>query len=153
MKLQMIIAVLCLLVSIAAKVLTPHQYLADLEPVNLEEFVPKQFGEWKVVDEENNLITAPEQNKFINSIYTQVLSRIYINHQNEKIMLSIAYSRSQADNSGQQTHKPELCYPAQGFLISDRKQEDLNLLTSRIPIVSLVAKQGSRIEPDRKSVV
>ena len=147
MKLQTIIAVLCLLASIAANFLTPHQYLADLEPVNLEKIIPKQFGEWEIVDEPNNLVTTPEQNEFINSIYSQVLSRVYINHQNERIMLSIAYSRSQADNSGQQTHKPELCYPAQGFLISDRKQVELKLLSSSIPIVSLVAKQGARIEP------
>ena len=147
MKLQSILAALCLLAAIAAYALTPHQRLAELEPINLEQMIPTQFSEWKMEPTSEAIISSPEQDAFVKSIYSQVLSRTYVNRAGERIMLSIAYTRDQSDNSGTQSHKPEICYPAQGFTIKRNQSSALQTQYGDIPIRQLVAEQGRRIEP------
>ena len=61
---QALLAALCLLTALGAYLLTPRQMLADLEPVNLEQMVPKQFGDWKALPQHDGVITSPEQEAF-----------------------------------------------------------------------------------------
>ena len=144
---QALLASLCLLAAVGAYLLTPRQLLADLEPVNLEQMVPQQFANWRALPQKDDVITSPEQEAFIKSIYSQVLSRVYVDDAGHRIMLSIAYTRDQSDNSGTQSHKPEICYPAQGFQIVSNQQQDLALGELSLPLRRLVAIQGNRIEP------
>ena len=102
---QALLAALCLLAALGAYLLTPRQMLADLEPVNLEQMVPKQFGDWRALPQNDDVITSPEQDAFIKSIYSQVLSRVYVDDAGHRIMLSIAYTRDQSDNAGTQSHE------------------------------------------------
>ena len=60
----------------------------------------------------------------INKIYNQTLTRTYINPRGDRIMLSIAYGRDQSD--ALQMHKPELCYPAQGFRLLNNQRGTLD---------------------------
>lgn len=147
MKLQAILALLCALAAAAAYYFTPHLMLADLQPVKLETMVPEQFGEWRMVPENGGIISSPEQDKFIKSIYSQVLTRTYMNDAGHHIMLSIAYTRDQSDNSGTQSHKPEICYPAQGFNIHSKTIRSLEYGHESLPVVQMVAIDGARIEP------
>jgi EpsI family protein len=147
MKLQAILALLCLLTAGAASMLTPHNYLAEIEPVNLEQMVPAQFGGWQMEQATADVITSPEQDAAVKNIYSQVLSRSYINSQGNRVMLSIAYTRDQSDNSGKQSHRPEICYPAQGFSITSSQKDVLTTPYGVIPVRHLVAEQGNRIEP------
>lgn len=144
---QALLAVLCVLAALGAHLLTPRQLLADLEPVNLEQMVPLQFGEWKALPQHDDVITSPEQEAFIKSIYSQTLSRVYADSQGHRIMLSIAYTRDQSDNSGTQSHKPEICYPAQGFVIQSTTTNELNVGKGRISARQLIASSGARYEP------
>ena len=147
MKLQSILAALCLLAAIAAYALTPHQRLAELEPINLEQMIPTEFGEWKMEPTSEAIISSPEQDAFVKSIYSQVLSRTYVNRAGERIMLSIAYTRDQSDNAGKQSHRPEVCYPAQGFTIKRNQRSTLPTPYGDIAIRQLVAELGQRVEP------
>jgi EpsI family protein len=61
-------------------------------------------------------------------------------------MLSIAYGGDQSDTMA--VHKPEVCYPAQGFQIL--KSPTVGFFSTdegSIPVKRLVATQGQRIEP------
>ena len=147
MRLQAILALLCALTAAAAYHFTPHLMLADLQPVKLETMIPEQFGEWRMVPVSGEIISSPEQDKFIKSIYSQVLTRTYMDNSGHHIMLSIAYTRDQSDNSGTQSHKPEICYPAQGFQIRSNNRSALMTDSGSIPVRRLLAVQGERVEP------
>ena len=144
---QALLAALCLLAAIAAYLLTPRQLLADLEPVNLEQMIPLHFGEWRALPQNDDVITSPEQEAYIKSIYSQVLNRVYVDNAGHRIMLSIAYTRDQSDNSGTQSHKPEICYPAQGFAIRDSQTQEMRIRDGGWQIRHLVAQKANRIEP------
>jgi EpsI family protein len=60
-------------------------------------------------------------------------------------MLAVAYGGDQSKAT--QVHKPEVCYPMQGFQISNMVTGALDTLEGRIPIMRMVATQGQRVEP------
>jgi EpsI family protein len=129
-----------------AVALAPHERIAARGPrINLETMIPKQFGQWKLDETIAPIIPNPEQQAIIDKIYNQTLSRTYINSQGERIMLAIAYGGDQS--KGMEVHRPEVCYPAQGFQILSANQGTLNTPNGVIPVKHLVAEQGPRIEP------
>lgn len=129
-----------------ALALKPSVKMADAGPkINLETMVPKSFGDWKIDETIVPLIANPEQEALINQIYNQTLTRTYVNSHNERIMLSIAYGGDQSDSMA--VHKPEVCYPAQGFQIQQSKSDVFSTGRGGIPVKRLVATQGQRIEP------
>ncbi|HNQ03395.1 MAG TPA: EpsI family protein [Thiobacillaceae bacterium] len=129
-----------------ALALKPTHRLADAGPrIDLETLIPKQFGDWKMDENIVPLIANPVQQEAINRIYNQTLTRTYINSHNDRIMLSIAYGGDQSDSMS--VHKPEYCYPAQGFQILKNSSDVFSTGDGVIPIKRLLAKQGTRIEP------
>jgi len=139
---------LCMFVAAGmALALKPTVKVADSGPkIDLEVLIPKTFGDWKIDETIAPLIANPEQEAILNKIYNQTLTRTYVNPKGERIMLSIAYGGDQSDNMA--VHKPEVCYPAQGFQIL--KSPTIGTFTSDqgdIPVKRLVATQGSRVEP------
>ena len=129
-----------------ALALKPTHKIADAGPkVDLELLVPKKFGDWKIDETITPLIANPEQEALIKKIYSQTLSRTYVNPQGDRIMLSIAYGGEQSDSMA--VHKPEVCYPAQGFQILKNTSGSFATGAGDIPVKRLVATQGQRIEP------
>jgi EpsI family protein len=130
-----------------ALALKPTTKVADSGPkIDLETLIPKMFGDWKIDETIAPLIANPEQEALLNKIYNQTLSRTYVNSRNERVMLSIAYGGDQSDNMA--VHKPEVCYPAQGFQIL--KSPSISAFSTNegsIPVKRLVAMQGPRVEP------
>ena len=126
--------------------LKPTTKVADAGPaVDLEVLIPQSFGDWKIDTTIVPLIANPEQEALINKIYNQTLTRTYVNSRNERIMLSIAYGGDQSDSMA--VHKPEVCYPAQGFQILKNRNDVFSTGAGDIPVKRLVATQGPRIEP------
>ena len=126
--------------------LKPTVKVMDSEPkLNLETLIPKQFGDWTFDETVLPLAPNPEQEAKIKQIYNQTLTRTYINSRGERIMLSIAYGGNQSDSMA--VHKPEVCYPAQGFQILKNRNDVLSTEAGKIPVTRLVAEQGPRIEP------
>jgi EpsI family protein len=61
-------------------------------------------------------------------------------------MLSIAYGKDQSD--GHDVHKPDLCYPAQGFTVIEQRELPIVLDAHRKIIVKYMKTQkGQRVEP------
>lgn len=130
-----------------ALALKPTEKVADVAPaVDLEVLIPKAFGDWKIDTTIVPLIADPELQAKLDKIYNQTLTRTYVNSRNERIMLSIAYGGDQSDTMA--VHKPEICYPAQGFQILKSPTFDtFSTEEGSIPVKRLVATQGSRVEP------
>lgn len=131
-----------------ALALKPTHKVADARPkVDLEILIPQTFGDWKIDETIVPLIADPELQAKLDKIYNQTLTRTYINPKGERIMLSIAYGGDQSDSMA--VHKPEICYPAQGFQIL--KSPVVSTFSTEsgasIPVKRLVATQGARIEP------
>lgn len=126
--------------------LRPTHKIADQEsPVNLESIIPKQFGDWNVDEKVAYRQVNPQEKAAIDKIYTQVLTRTYVNRQGYRIMLSIPYGADQSD--GLAAHDPEGCYPSQGFQILATGKEILKTIAGPIPIRRMEAESGSRHEP------
>lgn len=143
----LILGALMVLASGLTKVLTPTVQLSKSRPaLELGTAIPVQFGEWK---EERNLasvVVNPQMEATIKKIYTQTLSRTYINHNGERIMLSIAYGNDQRD--GVALHYPEVCYPAQGFQVISSRQGVLVTAQGAIPVQRLETNfANKRFEP------
>ena len=135
-----------LLSAALAAALRPSISLADERPpIDLAAMVPTAFGEWR---EERQLVAQvinPQQQSALDAIYSQTLSRTYVNPQGYRIMLSIAYGKNQSD--ALQLHKPEICYPAQGFALLGKQAGALDLLNNPIAATRLDTRLGQRREP------
>ncbi|MDP1534193.1 MAG: EpsI family protein [Rubrivivax sp.] len=124
----------------------PTQHMADMrQKVDLETMFPKAFGDWTVDDRMPVQLISPDQAAVLNKIYNQTLSRTYVNRAGERIMLSVAYGGDQSD--GTRAHRPEVCYPAQGFQIVSSQATRIPLGQGTLPVRQLLARQGGRIEP------
>lgn len=129
-----------------ALALTPRVKVADQGPkINLEAMIPEQFGEWKLEKTIAPLIVNPATKAELDRLYNQTLTRNYINSKGEWIMLSIAYGSDQSYSS--QVHRPEMCYPAQGFQIKSMSKGAIDFSGVKLPVMKLVATQGQRNEP------
>jgi EpsI family protein len=126
--------------------LHPTQKISEHGPaIDLAEMIPRTFGEWREELNKSIQIVDPQQKEMIDKIYTQTLSRTYINAGGYRIMLSMAYGDDQRD--GMQMHYPEVCYPAQGFVLQDKKMGTLSTTTGSIPVTRILANLGQRNEP------
>lgn len=111
----------------------------------LEKIIPSQFGDWKEHPHGPGLVTDPSQKENLERIYTDVLSRTYENSSGYQVMLSIAYGADQRDSM--QVHKPEICYPAQGFRLLSKETGRLTTPFGQIPVVRIETQMGPRREP------
>ncbi len=124
----------------------PTERLADRRPkVDLETLFPRQFAGWRVDDNVPVQLVAPDTAALLSKIYSQTLSRAYVDAKGHRVMLSVAYGGDQSDAT--RAHRPEVCYPAQGFQVSSMTQGQLHLGGDDIKVRRLVAQQGARVEP------
>lgn len=111
----------------------------------LENVVPRQFGDWKELPAETAQVVNPQTKELLDKLYSQILSRTYINSQGYRIMLSIAYGDDQRGDL--QAHKPEVCYPAQGFTLNSKVDTLLATPFGPIDARRLDTNMGRRREP------
>lgn len=142
----LLIALAMLLAAGLAVLAKPTRKLADTHPkLDLETMVPRQFGAWRVDTSVTPVLPSPDLQAVLDKTYDQVLARTYIDEAGRRVMLSIAYGGTQ--HEGMQTHKPEICYPAQGFEVTRQRVGQLVLDYGVLPIKRLFAVQGRRNEP------
>lgn len=114
--------------------------------VQLEQMLPKQFGDWRIDEYSVGGVVNPQQEAMLKQIYSQTLSRTYLNSRGQRVMLSIAYGQDQRD--AMQLHYPEICYPSQGFQLNGKRVDKLTLPFGDIPVRRLETVLGSqRYEP------
>lgn len=140
----------CLWLALGASTLMQQdkQWLAH-EPtrrLQLELAVPSTFSGWRLLDTRGLVEVPAETQGALDSLYTQQLSRTYINAAGQKVMLSVAYGEDQSSDQSQ-AHRPEICYVAQGFRLDNEADAVLRLPGQTIPARQLVAHLRERHEP------
>jgi EpsI family protein len=132
---------------IAALQLTPtRNWFEQIGRPDLERIVPHEFGEWKDTGQVPLSVVNPEQTEQLRVIYTQTLTRTYRHGPTGRIlMLSLAHGADQAYAT--QLHRPEMCYRAQGFTITDEFHEDVATDLGAMRITRLRTHAGARNEP------
>jgi EpsI family protein len=143
---NIVLLLLMLLSAGMASALRPTISLADERtPISLKAMVPTAFGDWQEQRNVTASIVDPTQTQLLDKIYSETLTRTYVNSAGYRIMLSIAYGKNQSD--ALQLHKPEVCYPAQGFTLLAKQTGTLELLGRPIAATRLQTRMGQRVEP------
>jgi EpsI family protein len=120
----------------------PNIRLNYLGPHKLEDVIPTRIGRWEFVTSSGLVI--PPQDQLQLALYSQLLTRVYSDGRNA-IMLLIAYS---ADETGfLQVHRPEFCYTAAGYSLTDFAHHRIPLQGTRtFTANSLTAERDATTE-------
>jgi EpsI family protein len=133
--------------SLLAMAATPRHFLADeYTRESLHSLIPRQFGPWSVDESIVPVPPSPDLQAALDETYDEVLAQTYRDAEGHRMMLSIAYGRNQ--HKGMNTHRPEVCYPAQGFKeVSATVQASVPAVDVGVPVNRLVMQMGNRVEP------
>lgn len=144
---SIVLGLLMVASSVVAWMIIPTHFMANARPVILlESALPARFGDWEEEKALSATVVNPELEAALRQIYTQTLSRTYVNSAGYRIMLSLAYGANQSD--GLQWHYPETCYPAQGFEVTSRRDGWLATSQGSIAVKRLETNlAGRRFEP------
>lgn len=141
-----VVLVLAVATALLADAWVPTLRIADTRPKTpLAELMPAKFGEWVEDRSMPVVLPAPDVQANLDKVYNQVLARTYVNPQGYRIMLSVAYGGDQSD--GMSVHRPEVCYPAQGFEVQRVWSDALKFDRRSIPVSRAVTRLGARNEP------
>jgi EpsI family protein len=133
-------------VSAGATIVMPKPQVTSSSQIpDVDAMLPAQFGRWSIDATMLPLTVSPDVAKMLSTIYDRTVSRTYVNDRGERIMLSVAYGANQS--RALQLHKPEVCYVAQGFRISDVHTGQWQAGGLVIPTMHMVGAMGPRIEP------
>lgn len=132
--------------SALAWAMTPHKRLADQDPpLDLAALIPPSFGAWREDRTVVPITVSPDVQATLDRIYSQTLTRTFIDDRGRRVMLSIAYGGTQSRDL--QVHRPEVCYSAQGFQIRGTAKAEIGVAGLTIPVMRVFATQGPRQEP------
>ena len=111
---------------------------------DLAGLIPAKFGEWQEAAQVARAVN-PQTQAILDQIYSQILERVYQDAAGNRIMLAAAYGADQ--RGGLEAHKPEVCYPAQGFVIKANQEVALTTDFGVVAARRVFAVAGNRQEP------
>jgi len=129
----------------AALALKPARTQHDTADFDLAKIIPVSFGGWIIDPTIAPIVPSPDVQANLNRLYSQIVSRTYVNARDERMMLTVAYGGDQSD--ALKAHRQEVCYAAQGFEISNVVHENLRFRDKTIPVTRMLAVRGARSEP------
>jgi EpsI family protein len=107
--------------------------------------IPKRFGDWNTVSETDGIVVNPEIQASLSQLYSDILTRTYVNAEGYRVMVSVAYGGNQ--RGGLQAHLPEVCYPAQGFKLLSSEKAAIQTPQGAIAGRRLMTRRDNRQEP------
>jgi EpsI family protein len=153
-KIQLALASLAILVASALTFALAPRPLQASDAHDLDALIPTHFGIW-TFDPSIRLVTASAETPAgstterqpLFGIYSQVVGRGYRDADGDVVMLVVAYGPAQ--DFQLKAHRPELCYIASGFRISDKSEAEVRYRDDARPIrvTRLTTLKGSRLEP------
>ena len=153
-RIQILLASIALLGSaVLAEVLAPRELMARASAsLDLQTVIPKQFGTWTLVPGSSPVTPADpegyvEPDAHSARIYSQEVGRTYTDGHGNIVMLMVAYGPAQ--NSRLKAHRPEICYTAAGFRVSNKTGATVSYRNDAQPlkVTRLIAERESRFEP------
>lgn len=133
----------CLFGAAAAQALRPRNRVTLIGSAKLDDITPANFGSWRQIHI-GQVIQPRTEGTLAAELYSQMLGRVYQNSSGDYVMLALAYGDTQSDVL--QLHRPETCYPAFGFAISESSLGSVNVGSARVPTRSLMARAPDRLE-------
>jgi EpsI family protein len=142
-----VLGLVMVLAALAAWAITPtKQWSAHSARVKYDTLFPPSFGGWQVAAEQVTSVVNPQQQETLDAIYDEIVTRVYLDRASgRRVMVSLAYGSNQSRAT--QIHKPEVCYPAQGFELLAMRKDLLPLEPQALPVMRVVARLGNRVEP------
>lgn len=145
-SLIILLSLLCSQFIVTDLVVPDKEWFEYIGEPNYQALMPEQFGDWiRQNDNYERVTVSPEIEQRVNELYSESVTRIYKNQKTQNvIMVSLAYGSDQMFPN--QVHRPDACYPAQGFKIVSKSSDFLTYQDTEIPISKLVAKRQFRNE-------
>ena len=153
-RIQVVLACVAMIAAaILAQVLTPRELMArTAASMDLQKIIPQNFGTWTLVPSISPVTpTEPEgyvqPDRFSAKIYSQEVARGYSDGRGNIVMLLVAYGPVQ--NYRLKSHRPEICYTANGFRVSDKYKSQISYRDGAEPInlTRLTTQRETRLEP------
>jgi EpsI family protein len=143
-QIALFISSLMVTASIGAIVARPDIGAASPEPaLSLEAMIPKRFGDWREIQFEH--VVNPQERQLLEKLYSNTLSRTYVNSSGYMVMLSVAHGRDQRGDLA--AHMPEICYPANGFTLHRNESGHVPTPFGEVSVRRLFTSKGAREEP------
>lgn len=123
---------------------TPHQKDMAIGPDQLDKVIPTDIGPWHFQTASGLILPPPDA--LAAQIYDQQLARTYESEDPAipGVMVVIAYGSSQSGML--QVHRPEICYPAGGFRLSETTPVAVPIRGGAIPAQFFTATRELRTE-------
>ncbi|WP_432199769.1 exosortase-associated protein EpsI, V-type [Erythrobacter sp. W53] len=109
-----------------------RQPVINTEPLEEGELVglmPERMGRWTFMTESG--LVLPPSDALSDRLYDNLVTRIYTNPEGKAAMFLMAYNNSQ--DGVLQIHRPETCYPAGGFVLSETQPMNVALPSASGP--------------------
>jgi len=120
----------------------PRERIDYLGSQKLEQLIRPRIGRWQFVTTSG--LVVPPEDALSDSLYSQLLTRVYSDDSTAPIMLLIAQSAGQTGLL--QVHRPEFCYPAGGYQLSPVVQRPMEQNGRSISVNQLTATLPGRTE-------
>jgi EpsI family protein len=114
-----------------------------LERGELADMMPDQIGQWKFRTQSG--LVLPPSDALSDRLYDNLVTRTYENPQGQMAMFLMAYNNTQ--DGVLQIHRPETCYPAGGYLLSETQSRQISLTPNeQLPVQAFSADSRDRDE-------
>ncbi len=122
-----------------AHALTPRRHMSLMGRTPLEQMIPQHFGGWRL---QPGATAAPErEDSLAQQLYDQIVTRQYLDAAALPVTLLCAHGPVQTD--ALQLHRPEVCYPAFGYDLTDDQSEVVHFPSQMmLPIRRFTARKG-----------
>jgi EpsI family protein len=131
----------------AAYALIPRRRVSLLGAVTVASIVPRKLPDWTSRDV-SDLVAPKESDSLAARLYGETVGRVYRQTSTgAEVMMLLAHGNTQSDDL--QLHRPEVCYPAFGYVIRENQAVEIALgAGADIPGRDLVA-----VSPDRQETI
>lgn len=109
---------------------------------DFENWVPPTFGNWKTVSQSGVVLPPPDTLR--DRLYDNLVTRVYAAPHLPPVMLLLAYNNAQ--DGVLQVHRPEVCYPVGGFVLSTTREIMLKASGHNVPANMFTATSPDRVE-------
>lgn len=119
----------------------PRAYKPIIKPDVFESWVPERFGRWSVIASSGVVLPPPDE--LSDRLYDNLVTRVYDAGDVQAMML-LAYNNRQ--DGVLQVHRPEVCYPVGGYVLSETQQIAVAALGRQVPSNVFTAAGPDRTE-------
>ena len=122
--------------------LTPKRAFPRLSDDQLAQAIPQAFGPYRVASTDGLIL--PPEDELSKKLYDKVVTRVYEGDGLLPVMALFAYGSTQ--NLTLQLHRPDKCYPMQGFTLSPVVTTTVRMAGHMIPAAITTAARNERSE-------